>query len=676
MMLRTVLTLSLVLVSIGVQAISSDAYIDQIKSMDPGYGVSVPGAFFKDEGLGCCWIEVNGIKKLYANDNYTCLNLQELLQGRHSVQIFGENPYKYFNISAQDVPKMKFHVIQGIYENGAYQGCWSSNRQPLSVPFDVGLKYPVYTHIYSSEKLHFIANMQSCPSSFHSASCKPLLLTRSNPVGCCQYAFDSDGSLGGVGSAIGCFTSMQEGLYNNYYCNSTDIYETPCTESGGKYIPNGRSDSKNQQCVCDTISSHPLECGATVVETKTDQVDDGGGSIEFIPQVSIPFTNITAGEGFEINGLSIGKYVNDLYVFAVSIGGFIAVITIIFGGAQWLISRGNANEVAQAKGFVQRGVIGFIFLLGMHAFLSLISKNLTSFRTLEIDRIDPEFLNEIIADNSLQVYMSSLPRYVKTEDHGYCKGVDPVSVTNNTTPDMIVSGGEKLINENIFSIADIKKYAQSVRSETGFRMMLTSGLRSPKKQDQLWAGYQCAAKGLSVGGVIRACDTDNRTITDIRCAAGTNMSTFYEIIRDYGKNSDVFHYCTSAQRQNNVAAKANCATAPHLKGNAIDVKVDTDEMGTINVDNMGSIHNSNKDRERLKLVYKLQKSLTKHGLNYLCFEWWHFEKESAGTQGRCTGGEYTVEVRDNGDIYLTSRGKKCSLTVDGLWDCPGIIDYR
>ncbi len=47
--------------------------------------------------------------------------------------------------------------------------------------------------------------------------------------------------------------------------------------------------------------------------------------------------------------------------------GIVAVILILYGGFKWMISRGEEDEVEEAKGIIYQGVIGLIIIISAFA---------------------------------------------------------------------------------------------------------------------------------------------------------------------------------------------------------------------------------------------------------------------------------------------------------------------
>ncbi|MFH1089747.1 MAG: M15 family metallopeptidase [Candidatus Uhrbacteria bacterium] len=99
-----------------------------------------------------------------------------------------------------------------------------------------------------------------------------------------------------------------------------------------------------------------------------------------IPTVS--FSEVISENGYlEINWL--GEYINGLYQFLLSIGGIFAVLMIMIGGIQYVISRGG-GEMSEAKKRMTNALTGLVLLFSVFIILSTVSPGLISFDALNI----------------------------------------------------------------------------------------------------------------------------------------------------------------------------------------------------------------------------------------------------------------------------------------------------
>lgn len=96
---------------------------------------------------------------------------------------------------------------------------------------------------------------------------------------------------------------------------------------------------------------------------------------DFVPLVGIPFVDTTGQP-------SLGDYINGLYLAAISIAAFLAVVKIIFAGVQYMLSEVVTNK-EQAKKSIYGAIIGLLIVLGAFLILNTINPNLTNLTNLD-----------------------------------------------------------------------------------------------------------------------------------------------------------------------------------------------------------------------------------------------------------------------------------------------------
>lgn len=96
---------------------------------------------------------------------------------------------------------------------------------------------------------------------------------------------------------------------------------------------------------------------------------------DFVPLVGIPFVDTS-------KDLTLGDYVNGLYLAAISIAAFLAVVKIIFAGVQYMLSE-VVTDKAQAKKSIYGAIIGLLIVLGAFLILNTINPNLTNLTNLD-----------------------------------------------------------------------------------------------------------------------------------------------------------------------------------------------------------------------------------------------------------------------------------------------------
>ncbi|MCB9802879.1 hypothetical protein H6761_02575 [Candidatus Nomurabacteria bacterium] len=95
---------------------------------------------------------------------------------------------------------------------------------------------------------------------------------------------------------------------------------------------------------------------------------------------------------YEINGYSVGNYVNALYNYGASAAGAVAMFMIVFASWQWIIASGNAGKIDNAKDTIRGALIGLALLFGGYLLLNSISSNLVNFEKLNISEIGTKYM--------------------------------------------------------------------------------------------------------------------------------------------------------------------------------------------------------------------------------------------------------------------------------------------
>ncbi len=92
------------------------------------------------------------------------------------------------------------------------------------------------------------------------------------------------------------------------------------------------------------------------------------------------------GEAFSVedvdNSKGSGNFISSrLGILIGAILSFIGVIfmaLIIYGGLTWMLSQGNEQQVAKARGLIVQAIVGLIIVLAAYAITAFIGEQLTS----------------------------------------------------------------------------------------------------------------------------------------------------------------------------------------------------------------------------------------------------------------------------------------------------------
>jgi hypothetical protein len=79
---------------------------------------------------------------------------------------------------------------------------------------------------------------------------------------------------------------------------------------------------------------------------------------------------------------NLARCINNIYTFAVAIGGFVAVLMFVLAG--YFYAQGGNENISKAKSFINSTLVGLLLLFGTYALLNTIDPNLTSVPKIEL----------------------------------------------------------------------------------------------------------------------------------------------------------------------------------------------------------------------------------------------------------------------------------------------------
>lgn len=82
--------------------------------------------------------------------------------------------------------------------------------------------------------------------------------------------------------------------------------------------------------------------------------------------------------------MPLNELINSLYMFIVSISGIAAFTMMVWGGLNWLTSRGNPIKVSNAKEKLTSAFLGLIIILTSYLILKLINPDLLTLSELNL----------------------------------------------------------------------------------------------------------------------------------------------------------------------------------------------------------------------------------------------------------------------------------------------------
>lgn len=311
--------------------------------------------------------------------------------------------------------------------------------------------------------------------------------------------------------------------------------------------------------------------------------------LEFTPQVTIPgsvefggkvFT-INKGQGIEVNGELLSKYIALLFNWLIGAIGVVAVAYMAFGGMQWLAAAGSAEGINKAKETIRDSIIGLLLVVSSYTVLYFINPRLVGFIPLEVT---PVGRIELIADGVEPA--EGYPSGSLSSSGDKCEAENELVSFPNNINGLTVTASDKRLKP---VARDKLVLATTLALNQGYTLQVNSMFRSYAKQEYL---YNC--------------------------------------------------YLTKSCNGGNPAAKPDCKTAPHMNGIAVDVCIITPEINTCSY--MKQMYNDGKNAgvNSAKLAVaqkKLQEIMKQAGFNRFCGEWWHFEAVN-WTSNICEPGIY------------------------------------
>ena len=112
----------------------------------------------------------------------------------------------------------------------------------------------------------------------------------------------------------------------------------------------------------------------------------GGDLGVCLPAGTTPL-EIKIGQTTEIKDL--GDYIKTIYVYLLSIGGIVAAVLLIKGGADWMFSVGESEGIKNAQATMAGALIGLLFLLGSYTLLYTINPDLVNLKLPQVYMVRP-----------------------------------------------------------------------------------------------------------------------------------------------------------------------------------------------------------------------------------------------------------------------------------------------
>src|SRR6266481_3988805 len=119
-----------------------------------------------------------------------------------------------------------------------------------------------------------------------------------------------------------------------------------------------------------------------IPQTQAASATPGQPGFTVVDQICNPDTS-TVG-----SGNNLGNCVNNIYVFAISIAGFLAVLMFVFAG--YLYITGGSENLTTAKSIITSTIVALVLLFATYAILNTINPNLTTLSGLDLSAVHCE----------------------------------------------------------------------------------------------------------------------------------------------------------------------------------------------------------------------------------------------------------------------------------------------
>ncbi len=260
-------------------------------------------------------------------------------------------------------------------------------------------------------------------------------------------------------------------------------------DSTGEFCSDKTKWNKNLICCCQ-VKERPGQCSMSKVCPAGERCVDGWCTgltsntkgPKFTPpnlQIEIPGLNLisedvkcelgNSGE-YSCQVPWLGQYIKAIYNYGLGVVGILAAIVLMAGGVMWLISRGDASKVTQAKEMIIGSITGLIILTGSYVLLIQINPDLVKFKSITIGYIKQAEFIKNGSDSELNTLSSSA--CPSSNNLQSIKGlVDLNNVSDPRLTSDAVNGLKKAIDE---------------AAKQNVKLLITSANRTYEKQRELW----------------------------------------------------------------------------------------------------------------------------------------------------------------------------------------------
>lgn len=429
-------------------------------------------------------------------------------------------------------------------------------------------------------------------------------------------------------TAHACSCTVAENAYARSYVAET---AEACIEFCEDYVNTGTA-NWYFLCIASDGTISPAESGTitrnegtTVTADKTEKRDP------VIPNLNVPIPGLSFEESLYYDSAGnlrvnfLATYVNALYQFLIVAMAIVAVVMLMIGGFQYILSRGHADAVKKAKERMANAVIGLVILFAAYDIAFLINPDFVRFEALSIKTIPyEETPEELIKD--LESYGST----------GTVAEGNVIDIPDDASKKhLIVTTREKRIAEDTYNAliaaADDFYNLKQTDGRTGKNVVLTSASRTVQHQAELF--YDCfASKRDGNSGYCSTVCNPARSNTTVMTRSGSKwtLQSAY----------------TSASKDTIIAALTQYGDPTvcyHTNNIAVDVWAeDGGGKAGFNVDYQSA----------------LTQTMYTNGFCRIPNEPWHFELDTNGqASSTCSQTYKNADYKADGTAYSTSGCK-------------------
>ena len=257
--------------------------------------------------------------------------------------------------------------------------------------------------------------------------------------------------------------------------------------------------------------STPLKNGTIVQGTSTTL---GAESTEVvrnpvIPILNVPIPGLDFGDSvtYDSEGNQqanfLAKYIDALYRYLIVIAAVVAIVMVMVGGLQYILSRGNAEAVKKAKERITNAVIGLVLLFAAYDIAFLLDPDTVRFESLSIKTVPFQEVPEEFEDDF------SLDGVA-----GEVLDKDVITIPSDASSYHIINHAGKDGRISLETYNALKTAAAAYYKATGENIVLADASRTVKEQASLFS-TNCLTTGVCNKPTCNVDGTDTTAVKQV-----------------------------------------------------------------------------------------------------------------------------------------------------------------